>query len=864
MIKYFSIAKGLGGALFRTELMSLKCIALILIFSVSVNAAPLSFKPVTEILPDGTSLNLFISGDEFFNYIHDENGYPVGEGNDGFYYYMIQEGDNFTLSGYRPGFSDPATIQGLKSVTIPGYVALKREAFRKQMDEISDARGIRPDSKASGQFNNLVIYIRFKDEGDFNVSRAGFDKMLNSTTEASMRNYFREVSYNKLDVISYHFPGGTTTGIYYTDTHSRNYYRLYNFSRNPEGYMTETEKTQREHNLLANAVNSLSSFYSLPPGIDFDQNDDKILDNISFVLKGEPEGWNDLLWPHRWILYTKTVRIEGLQVYGYNFQFEDVDVTTISHEMFHSFGAPDLYHYNNDDDPVGPWDIMSYGMGHPGAWMKYKYGGWINTIPEIRSSGTYVLKPLDQEKSNSYRIRSPYRDDQFFLVEFRKKGGFYESYLPSSGMIVQRINNSYTGNSTGPPDEIYIFRHNGGITEQGNIYSAALSDLSGRSSFTDISNPKAFFQDGSATGIDISNIILMGDSLSFTVNIDTPVELILEPVGDYGISGSWKSLSPNNFLVAVSTTGETITPSSLKSYSPGDSIGRNGLVVQNGPAKSVVLTNLQSDELFYLTVWAKRGTDLNIYSNPVRSSCRTGIHIIRDLPYNEEFDDINLDLPRGWKTSKGDEGWAVDPFSPVSPPNAILLFSPVAATENWLYTPGFFLSGNAKYMITFQYRNSQSNTKGSLSLQGGRNRHDGGLGQFALFSAADFSFKNYTTSKSVFSPSVSSTYYFGFKILSSGPGMLIDGFRIEKVPPETTDHSRPEEFYPNPTTGRIFVPVEGETKINLFRSDGLKIYETLIESSQEIDLSPIGPGTFIIRFTEGRRSVTGKVVIMHK
>ena len=431
-------------------------------------------------------------------------------------------------------------------------------------------------------------------------------------------------------------------------------------------------------------------------------------------------------------------------------------------------------------------------------------------------------------------------------------------------MIVQRINNSYTGNSNGPPDEIYIFRQDGGPKAQGNIYSAALTGLSGRSSFNDITNPKAFFQDGTVTGIDISNIVSMGDSLKFTVNIDTPVGLVLEPVDDSGISGSWKSLSPNDYLVAASTTFETITPSSLKTYLQGDSIGKNGFIVQTGPAKSVVLTGLKSDEIYYLTVWTNRGRNPNMYSLPVRSSLRTGIYTIKNLPHTENFDDVSTDLPRGWKTSKGEEGWTVDPFSPVSAPNSILLFNTDPSAENWLYTPGFFLSGNTKYMITFQYRNSQSNTKESLSLHGGRNRHDGGLDQFDLFSALDFNFKNYTIGKPVFRPSVSATYYFGFKTGLSGPGVMIDGFRIEEVPPETTEHSKPEEFYPNPTTGRIFVPADGDTKITLFRTNGIKIFETIIESSQEIDLSSLGPGTFIIKFNEGSRSVTGKIIIMHK
>jgi M6 family metalloprotease-like protein len=837
---------------------------LIVIVSGNIGAAPLSFRPVTKILPDGTSIRLFISGDEFFNYLHDENKFPVGIGSDGYYYYMLQEGDNFTITAYRAGVTDPFTIPGIKKVIIPGYVIGKREAFQAQMKEISEKAGLSSNAKAGGQYNNLVIYIKFKNEGNFNIRRTTFDEEFNSENNFSMRNYFREVSYNKLDIVSYHFPGGVTQEIIYTDSNLRNYYQAYSFSTNPSGYRTDTEKTQREHDLLANAVNTLSSAYSLPAGIDFDQNDDKIMDNVIFIIKGDPDGWDDLLWPHRWVLYTRTVKIGGLQVYGYNFQFENVDVTTLSHEMFHSLGAPDLYHYDNDEDPVGPWDIMSYGQGHPGAWMKYRYGGWISSIPEIKASGTYVLKPLVQVKSNCYKIRSPYRDDQFFIVEFRKREGMYESFLPSSGMIIQRINDSYTGNSTGPPDEIYIFRENGSLTSQGNINSAALSDLFGRESFSDKSNPKAFFQDGSVTGVDVSKITFFGDSITFTVNIDTPVDLVLEPVEDSGISASWKSLSTNNFLVAVSTTDETITPSSTREYAPGDTIGKNGFVVQFSNSRTTLQKGLESDEMYYFTVWTIRTKGPFIYSDPVKSNARTGIYTIEKLPHTEDFDNIGSDLPRGWKASSGEEGWKIDPFSTVSAPNAILLTNTTGGTENWLYTPGFRLNGNTKYQITFQYRNASAGAKGTLSLQGGRNRHDGGLDQFDLFTASDFNFRNFSTSKSVFRPSATSIYYFGFKTGNTAGRILIDGFRIEAVPAETREHDKPEEFYPNPTTGRIFVPATGETKITVFRSDGTQIYETSIESACEVDLSSLNAGTYIVRFTEKERSVSGKLIIIHE
>jgi M6 family metalloprotease-like protein len=93
----------------------------------------------------------------------------------------------------------------------------------------------------------------------------------------------------------------------------------------------------------------------------------------------------------------------GSRVYGYTFQLENVSVKTFTHEMFHALGAPDLYHYNNNRVPVGTWDLMASGSGHPTAWMKSKYGGWIESIPEITTTGTYSIKPLRNRRKTPIR-----------------------------------------------------------------------------------------------------------------------------------------------------------------------------------------------------------------------------------------------------------------------------------------------------------------------------------------------------------------------------------------------------------------------------------------------------------------------------
>ncbi len=825
------------------------------------SSAPLSFEPFTGKLPDGTVINIFMSGDEFFNYLHDSEEFPLAVGPDGYYYYLLQEGDNFTLTSYRFAKADPHSISGLKRVKIPSYVSEKRAAFYRKTEEESVKKGIKDQTKSTGTFNNLVIYIKFLNEAAFSVSRATYELRLNNLTGSSMRYYYREVSYNKLDVVSYSFPGGATSDICYTDVNPRSYYQPFSVS-NANGYQSESERTTREHALLASAVNWAKTNYSIPVGVNFDSDNNGVVDNVCFIVKGTSDGWNDLLWPHRWVLYSQTVMLGNLKVYGYTFQLENVSVNTLSHEMFHALGAPDLYHYDNTTVPVGPWDIMANGSCHMSSWMKYRYGGWIPRITEINGSGTYTLKPQDKGEKNSYILRSPLNKDQFFVIEYRKKSGLYENNLPASGLVIHRIDTRYRGNSTGPPDEDYVFRLNGTPSAGGTINSAALSDLFGRTAFSDFSNPYSFFQDGTITKVNISNIVSMVDSISFTVEMDLPYDLILAPVEDTKMSVSWSCMSQKNFIVAVSPTSEILTVSDGFNYVPGDKIGVNGTIVYSGPEKSFLDDGLISDEKYYYTVWTKYSEAPARYTSSVTGSNSTGIFSPGAPPYEQNFDEVTTELPRGWKALSGTSGWQPDMNDAYSLPGSILLQPPASVPAEKLYTPGFLLYAYSTYMISFRYKNADRGSVESLSLSGGADRSESGQMLFNIFSSQTIDYKEYYIYKAVVKPPFSKTYYFGFKKPAGGSGVLIDDFRIENVPAKTGNHISPEDFYPNPTTGKITIPATGRVKISVYSTDGTLVYETEIEAMQIIDLSFLGRGVFLIRFETEKKTTIGKIILL--
>jgi len=239
-----------------------------------------------------------------------------------------------------------------------------------------------------------------------------------------------------------------------------------------------------------------------------------------------------------WALYKHTVYLNGKRVWNYNFQLQGAlsSSSVLCHEMGHSLGAPDLYHYSFDGlNPVYRWDVMAYNANppqHMGAYMKYKYMGWIGSIPEITAAGTYTINSITSSSNNAYKIKSPNSTTEFFVVEYRQKTGTFESSLYGSGLLVYRINTNEYGNDDGPPDEIYIYRPDGTTTEDGSPLLAFFSSAAGRTAINDSTNPSCFLANGSAGGLDLSSIGAAGSTISFTVAFPvTPTITVTSPNG---------------------------------------------------------------------------------------------------------------------------------------------------------------------------------------------------------------------------------------------------------------------------------------------------------------------------------------------
>ncbi len=610
-------------------------------FAAAAQAAYLRNIPQTITQPDGQTIECFASGDEFFNWIHDAAGRVIIQDDSGFWTYARKIDGALAPSSHVVGRVDAEAL-GIKPGLQPDQDLLRQTRMRAR-DFMAQAPP-RP-APTSGTINNLVIFIRFSDDTEFSRTLSSYDTMLNDTAVGanSMNNYFQEVSYGDLTVQSSFYPQGGTMVVSYQDTQPRAYFQPYNATTNPSGYNGDDQRTEREQSMLERAINAISGSVS---GIELDGDNDGDVDSVNFIVRGSPDGWSDLLWPHKWSLYTKNVTINGDRVYEYAFQLEtSLDfsgVGVLCHEMFHVLGAPDLYHYyeRKDVNPVYKWDLMEYNQNPPQhmmAYMKYRYGKWIDSIPEITSSGTYTLNPLTSSDNNCYKIASPYTTSEYFMVEYRRQTGTFESSLPGSGLIVYRINTAADGDGNRDlPDEVYIYRPNGTNTVNGDPDSAYFSSESGRTTITSATSPNGFLSSNADGGLNISSVGSAGDAISFTVTLEEQSDslTITSPNGgEKWETGSTQTITWNSSGDAGSTVSlelynlgsldRTIAASTDNDGSydwtiPGDVTPSGNYKVKITSLSNAAVTD-QSDSSFSIQAPVESGPDLFFLSYTVSS-----------------------------------------------------------------------------------------------------------------------------------------------------------------------------------------------------------------------------------------------------
>ncbi len=597
-----------------------------------VEAAYLKNVPQTLTQPDGSTLKCFATGDEAYHWLHDANNFTIIRDTvTGYYVYAAKEGNKLVATSLIAGKSNPSRkLQSGLNIEPAQVASLSETLFAVPAFKGSNS------VNTTGTLNNIVIFVRFNDQAEYSDQVSKYEQAYNAEGTPSMMQYFQEVSGSQLTITSTFFPKTSgKTVVSYQDAKTRKFYCKYDATTNPIGFRTDNERATREMSLLKSAVESVKSQLEAT-GINFDTDNNGQVDNVSFILQGATDGWADVLWPHHWALYAYNVKIGQARVWNYNLQISDVfGLNVLVHEMSHSLGFPDMYRYtNNTINPVGPWDAMSSTTNppqHQNVYTKEKYGHWTSGMAQISTNGTYTLQPLSNNPFAAFKIASPNSTSEYFVVEYRKTTGLFESQLLGSGLIIYRVVPSLNGNSYGPNDEVYVYRPNGTTSVDGDLAEAFYTADANRTALT-----SCFLSDGSNGGVHISNIGTAGETITFTVtfgNNPLPVIAIAPATRNLGAEKASTTFSVTNAGDGnLNWNAEVTNGSSWAHITEGADGSNDGNITvevdaNNGAARTATILVKSSDnadsKIITLTQDITNGvstvsseSNLNVYPNP--------------------------------------------------------------------------------------------------------------------------------------------------------------------------------------------------------------------------------------------------------
>lgn len=390
-------------------------------------------------------------------------------------------------------------------------------------------------------YKNLVLFLQFADDPGFVHDVNTYNVMFN-TGVGSVSEFFQTITYNSLTYKSI-FPTSCVGNVIvpYTDVMPRGYYQPAS-ATNPLGYVGANPIlgiSMREAELIARLCHYVDSLHLVPETEMLDANNDGDIDNLSIIVSGQTGNWAELLWPHMEFFphdsIGHTLTINGKRVNCFNFEFDNAPnyttTRTFCHEMGHSLGLPDLYHYEHYTH-VSPvyYDLMASAFCHPSAIYKSQILHVCDDPIEITTDGTYTIQSLGSSPhQNLYFIRSAIDSNQHFTIEYRNAYDPFEYDIPQSGLLMGRwmdtvtrdiynAGNAFFDNDT-KPNAYWVFRPNSdNDTYEGFRQNCFFSHATNRDSFSPTSNPHPYLADGTPeTSFRIYDIRENGTTCTFSV-----------------------------------------------------------------------------------------------------------------------------------------------------------------------------------------------------------------------------------------------------------------------------------------------------------------------------------------------------------
>jgi M6 family metalloprotease-like protein len=499
-------------------------------------SAPFINEEFTFTNPDGTTLQVRGTGNQYYAVFETLDGYTVVQDPDtGFYKYAKLSDDQSELvaTDAKVGEADPRSLGLVPHLRIQQDSArekiqqsplqqvgksrwqVRREQKKTQLRETM--RTTAPEALPAGtvtvgSYVGLCILIRFPDVAD-TVSQTEISNFCNLPgysgfgNNGSVRDYFFDNSRGKLT-----YTNAVTK--YYTAAHNRSYYTDPAIS-----YGT------RARELIIEALNWLKA-----DGFNFNQLSSDSAGYVYalnvFYAGPTVNSWAQGLWPHSSSLGTPFDAGGGKKLADYQITNIGSELTlrTFCHENGHMIcDYPDLYDYQQDESAgIGNYCLMCYGGNNKNpvqicAYLKNE-SGWATKATAITPGITATLSAAN----NDFYVYAK-NATEYMILENRQKTG-RDTFLPDAGLAIFHVDeNGSNSNQQMTPSlhyECSLIQADNRFDLEKNNNGGDSDDLFGSPSmteFSDTTSPNSKWWDGSNSGLKIAGISAPGAVMTFNV-----------------------------------------------------------------------------------------------------------------------------------------------------------------------------------------------------------------------------------------------------------------------------------------------------------------------------------------------------------
>lgn len=495
----------------------------LLLMSVSTFAIKARPCPIFVEQEDGTTITIYLIGDEKFHFFITEDGIPIVQENTNRYCYAVSKDSLLASSGVvahnkvQRNLEENIFVQtNFESNLLAIEHNIKRNQSKEALYPMDVHKSIMKTPLGygktyKGKKKGLVILVEFSDL-DMSVTNPAlaFDRFFNekgyneNNHIGSVHDYFLTQSYGAFD-LTFDVVGPVKI--------SKNY-AYYGANS------TWNSKTDIRAGLFVNEACKLADEYVNYS--DYDWDGDGTVEQVFLIYAGYGESSgasSNTIWPHKSNLYAwgkagigeGILHLDGVDVNDYACSCELAGTSgrtmngigTACHEFSHCLGIPDFYDVNyNGGFGMDSWDLMDSG-GHngpnrngeiPSGYSAYErwFAGWL-AFTELTETARIKNMPCIEDYPTAYKIYNDGNQDEFFILENRQNKGWF-SYVNTStdchGLLVSHVDYAkiawmtnavntaplHQRMSVVPADNSYGYFYDGNDTKQ---YIPSNEDLEG-------------------------------------------------------------------------------------------------------------------------------------------------------------------------------------------------------------------------------------------------------------------------------------------------------------------------------------------------------------------------------------------------